>query len=112
MTDNDARFLVYIRDSIALVREYAGGGRESFDTEPVVKDAILRRLETLADAAGRLSPELKSRHPVTPWRAITGFRNIAAHGYMEVRSDGVWEIIEEHLDPIQTVVDEELSRDT
>ncbi len=74
----------------------------------MVQDAILRRLETLADATGKLSPELKARHPGTRWRAVTGFRNIAAHAYMDVQTDIVWEVIEEHLPALEAVVDEEL----
>jgi uncharacterized protein with HEPN domain len=111
LTANDERFLTYIRESIARVHEYARGGRESFLHEPMVQDAILRRLETVADAAGRLTPDLKARHPDTRWRAITGFRNIAAHAYMDVQADLVWEIIQEHLPALASVVDEELGAD-
>jgi uncharacterized protein with HEPN domain len=41
VTDSDRRFLEYIRDSIALVREYARGGRETFVRDHMVQDAIL-----------------------------------------------------------------------
>lgn len=59
MTDQDQRFLEYMHDSIVLVREYTQGGRDAFMRDHMVQDAVLRRIETLADAAGRLSPELK-----------------------------------------------------
>ena len=45
--------LSYIRESIARIGEYTRGGREAFDREPMVQDAVLRRLETLADARSR-----------------------------------------------------------
>ena len=41
------------------------------------QDAVLRRLETLADAVNRLPDLLTRRHPATPWREKYGFRNIA-----------------------------------
>jgi uncharacterized protein with HEPN domain len=44
------------------------------------QEAILWRLETMGETTGRLSDEVKSRHPQIRWRAIYGFRNIAAHG--------------------------------
>ena len=61
------------------------------------QDAVLWRLETLAEATNRLTPELKARQPDIRWRAIYGFRNIAAHGYLDLHIDRVWEIVETHL---------------
>jgi uncharacterized protein with HEPN domain len=46
-----------------------------------VQDAVLGRLEILADATAQLSTELKGRHGEIPWREVYGFRNIAAHAY-------------------------------
>jgi uncharacterized protein with HEPN domain len=53
---------------------------------------------------------LKDRHPELRWRAIYGFRNIAAHAYLELRLDQVWEIVEQHLPALKIVVDDELAR--
>jgi len=100
--------LRYIRESIVRIGEYTKGGRETFDRDPMVQDAVLRRLETLADAAHRLSEELKARHPEIRWRAVYGFRNIAAHAYLDVHLDPVWEIVEVHLPILGAAVDAEL----
>jgi uncharacterized protein with HEPN domain len=67
-------------------------------------------LKRLAEATGRLSDEIKQRHPHVRWRAIYGFRNIAAHGYLELSLDLVWEIITLHLSNLKAVVTEELAR--
>ncbi len=72
------------------------------------QDAVPWRLETLAEAMGKLSPALKDRHPAVHWRAITGFRNNAAHAYLDLRLDLVWEIVERHLTDLKRIVDEEL----
>lgn len=90
--------------------QYARGSRDAFFTEQVVQDAVLRRMETLADAAGRLSSELKGRHPNITWREIYGFRNVAAHAYLEMDLERVWETIELHLPALKEAVDEELER--
>lgn len=89
MTESrDQRHLGYIRASIRLIDEYTReGGREAFLTQPLVQDAVLRRLETLAEAAGKLSDAVKARHPEIPWRAVVGFRNIAAHAYLELLAE-------------------------
>ena len=103
--------LKYIRQSIMRIEQYTGGSREAFLSEPIVQDAVLRRLETLADAINRLSNTLKARHPTIPWRQVYGFRNIAAHAYEEIDLTRVWEIVEVYMPVLKSVVDRELSED-
>jgi len=109
-SERDLDLLSYIEESIALIEQYSQGGRQVFLREQIVQDAILRRLETLADAAHRLSEPLKQRHPLVPWRDIYGFRNIVAHGYMELRIEVAWETVETDLPALKLVVAEELRR--
>jgi len=78
--ERDQDLLRYIQESSGRIEQYTSGGRAAFLSDRMVQDAVLRRLETLAEAANRLSAELKVRHPGIPWRAIHGFRNVAAHG--------------------------------
>ena len=86
--------LQYIRQSITRIEQYTRGSREAFHSEPIVQDAVLRRIETLADAVNRLSDTLKARHPTIPWRQVHGFRNVAAHAHQEIDLTRVWEIVE------------------
>jgi uncharacterized protein with HEPN domain len=100
--------LRYIRQSIARIQQYTQGGREAFFRETIVQDAVLRRLETLADAVNRLSETVKARHPTIPWRQVYGFRNIAAHACEEIDLTRVWEIVEVYVPVLKVVVDREL----
>jgi len=101
--------LRYIRQSIARIEEYTRGGRQAFLREPIVQDAVLRRLETLADAVGKLSDAVKARHPEIPWRQVYGFRNIAAHAYEDIDLARVWEIVADYLPALKPVIDRELT---
>ena len=76
-----------------------------------MQDAVLWRLQTLADAAWRLGDEVKERDPEIPWRAVYGFRNVAAHAYLELQLDRVWEIVDRYLPALRAAVDQELARD-
>jgi uncharacterized protein with HEPN domain len=67
-------------------------------------------METLGDAASKLSDELKARHPSLPWREIHGFRNVTAHDYQTIDLARVWDTVERHLPELSDVVDEELAR--
>ncbi|GBF52998.1 nucleotidyltransferase [Microcystis sp. 0824] len=48
----------------------------------MISDAIIRRLQTLAESTQRLSEELKANIPDVDWRNISGFRNILVHDYL------------------------------
>ncbi len=100
--------LRYIRQSIVRIEQYTHGGREAFLSEPIVQEAVLRRLETLADAISKLSESLKARHPMIPWRQVSGFRNVAAHAYEEIDLTRVWEIVEDYVPVLRSAVDREL----
>ena len=106
--DRDRRYLSYIRQAIVLIEIRTRGGRDVFMSDVDIQDAVLWRLETLAEATGKLSQGVKDRHSELRWRAIYGFRNIAAHGYLDLHLDRVWEIVEDHLPALKAVVDEEL----
>lgn len=78
----DRALLMYIRDSIDLIRAYTRGGSARPLPRTAERDAVVHRMETVGDAAGHLSaPPLRERHPDIPWETITGFRNRLAHGH-------------------------------
>ena len=111
---NDRAYLEHMAENIQIIREYLGGpeGRpeaELFFGNRLIQDGVVRRLETLADAAGHLSEVLKARHPQIDWRKMTGFRNRLAHGYLEIDLNIVWEIVAADLLPLQAIVDRELN---
>ena len=69
------------------------------------------RLQTISDAARNdVSDELRKRHPEVPWRAVFGFRNVAAHGYAGLNLRLIWEIVDTGLDDLLNAVEGELNR--
>jgi uncharacterized protein with HEPN domain len=108
--ERETERLRYIQTSIARITEYTRGGRDVFLGENIVQDAVLRRLETLADATNKLSVATKSRHLEIPWRQVYGFRNIAAHAYEGLDLGRVWEILENYLPSLALAVEQELSQ--
>lgn len=111
---DDSVYLEHIAESIDLVGRYLTGVEGTLDERLFyddlrTQDAVLRRMETLADAASHLSEALKARHPEIPWRQIGDFRNVLAHGYTDIRLDRVWQAIVADLPALQGVVDGELA---
>lgn len=110
--ERDRRYLTYILNAINLIEQRTRSGRDAFLDDIDIQDAVLWRLETLSEATGRLSDEIKNRHPEIRWRAIYGFRNIAAHGYISLQIDRVWEIVDVHLPQLKHAVQGELDQGT
>ena len=107
----EQRALAYIRESITLIEGWTARGVSEALAEELTRDAILWRLQTLADAAAnKLSEGLRSRYPEIQWPLIAGFRNVAAHAYMDVRLSQVAAIIQEDLPALRAVVEQELAR--
>jgi uncharacterized protein with HEPN domain len=105
----DLEYLEFIAESIRLVSEYTRGGKDHFLAEVGNQDQVLRRMEVLADAAGKLSQEARAAHPEIEWDAITGFRNRIAHGYIDVNLELVWDAVQ-RLPELQKAVDDELAQ--
>ena len=109
--DRERQYLDFIAESIRRIQQYLPDGLPAFLDDPMRQDAIVWRLQAIADAAkNHLSDELKARHPDVPWRAVYGFRNVAAHQYADINLDLVWEIATLHLATLDRAVGAELSR--
>ncbi|MGQ0816112.1 MAG: HepT-like ribonuclease domain-containing protein [Gemmatimonadota bacterium] len=65
--------------------------RETFNRDWVIQDALIRELEILGEAAGRVSVDLIRAHPEIPWREVTGMRHKLVHDYFFVDLDIVWQ---------------------
>jgi len=106
--DRELRYLTYIRDTIRTIEQHTASGPEAFLEDEVLQAAVIRWLETLADATRHLSTELKERQPGIPWTEVTNFRNRVAHGYLDIDLNLVWRVVEEDLPPLKVVVEQEL----
>jgi uncharacterized protein with HEPN domain len=96
--NEDLVYLKYILDCVNIIEVYSQGGKQNFLDNSMVQDAILRRLQTLAESTQRLSEEIKTSIPDVDWRNISGFRNILVHNYLGgIDLDLVWNVIENYL---------------
>lgn len=91
MQPRDAVFLSHMLGAVDRLSDLLSRtDRDMFDRDWVVQDAVIRELEVLGEAAGRVSPEFAASHPEIPWREITGIRHKLIHGYFAVDLAIVW----------------------
>lgn len=62
--------------------------------------ALVRLLEILGEAAGRVTSTLREKHPRVPWRDISATRNRIIHEYFNVDMEVVGAIIRDDLPPL------------
>ena len=78
-SSRDRSALFDIRDNAALARDFVGSvPLDEFKADRRAFYAATRALEIISEAARRLSPDLRERHPSLPWRAIMGVGNAFA----------------------------------
>ena len=80
----------HAQEVIELVR---GRSRYDLDSNRLLALAIVRLLEIIGEAAGRVPPEEQARRPSVPWPSIVGLRNRLIHGYDDIDHDIVWQIV-------------------
>jgi len=71
--------------------------------------AVTPCLEIISEAARRLSPALRARHPELPWRSIMGAGNVYRHDYDNVVEELVWRTVQQSLAPLMAVVETEIA---
>jgi uncharacterized protein with HEPN domain len=83
----------------------SGLTEEAFMRSRLHQNAVIRSLEVIGEAAGKISSQTRSRHPEIPWREIIGMRHRLIHGYAEVRLDLVWTVARERLAPLVSALE-------
>ncbi len=69
-------------------RAFVGGLDEAaFRASRLHQTAVIRSLEIIGEAAGKVSPATQAARPEIPWRWITRIRHRLIHGYAESRLD-------------------------
>ena len=59
----------------------------------MLRFALVRCVEIIDEAAGRLSDATCANSPEIPWSAIVGMRNRLVHAYFDVDTEIVWKTV-------------------
>lgn len=88
----------HLLDALAQIAEYTHGlDEEAFRTDSMRRDAVVRQLMIVGEAAGRLSAAFRASHADLPWQDIRGMRNRLVHDYINVNWNLVWDTVQHDL---------------
>lgn len=94
----DAVYLLDILKAAKLALNYLKGKtKEDFFRDIQCQDAVIRRLEIIGEAAGRVSSTTTAKFPDLPWKKMVSMRNIMIHEYDDVDLAIVWDTVQNDL---------------
>ena len=104
--DRDAPHIVDMVGSARLVRGYLEGvTQDDFMRNVQLQDSVIRRMEVIGEAAGRVSASFRQGHPAIPWGRIIGMRNRMIHTYDAVDLDIVWTTAHERIPELLALIE-------
>ncbi len=95
-------FIADILECIRKIKIYTSGmSYDDFMKDDKTKDAVLRNLEIIGEAAKQISRNIREKYEEIPWKQIIGLRNRLIHGYFVVDYDIVWDIVKKELPELE-----------
>ena len=89
--------LVYVGHMLDMARQarqlVAGKTRADYDADIVLRLALAHLVQSVGEAARRVSPVLQHANPDIPWRNIVGIRHKVVHDYFYVDFDIIWDVV-------------------
>lgn len=109
---NDDRIRVrhMIDGAQSAVQFMTGRTRQDLNRDRMLLFAVIRAIEILGEAAGKVSQETRTANTTVPWAAIVSMRNRLIHGYFDIDTGIVWKTVTEEipglLPALRTLIDE------
>lgn len=99
----DARiYLDDILSSVSRIRSYIGDMTFSeFEQDQKTQDAVIRNLEIIGEAVGKLPEHIFRSNPQVEWQKIKALRNILVHEYFGIHFGIVWDVIQNKLEQLE-----------
>ena len=99
--------LDHAREAIGMI---AGKKPEDLAKERMLELSLVRLVEVIGEAAGRVSRTGQAKYPKIPWREVIGMRNRLVHGYDSVDLNVLWDTVELDLPPLIAQLETILSK--
>ena len=72
---------------------FEAASADALESDRTLHLALLYLVQTVGEAATRLSDEVRAAHPEIPWKDIIGMRNRLAHGYDQILRERLHETV-------------------
>ena len=112
MRSEDRIRLRHMLDAAQDALSFAEGRcREDLDSDRQFVLAVVKCVEIIGEATGKVSDEARSAIPELPWQDIIHMRHRLIHAYYDVDLDIVWSTLREDLPALVDVLQQHLKSD-
>lgn len=113
MHRNDAIRLQHMLDSAREALLFvAGRERGELDENRMLLLSLVKSVEIIGEAAGRVSDECRNACTEIPWLNIIGMRNRLIHAYFNINVDIVWQTVTGELPSLVSALENCLASST
>jgi uncharacterized protein with HEPN domain len=92
MLPEDRIRITHMRDACVSVSRFIEGKRSAdLSGDQMLQFALVRAIEIIGEAAGRVSEDVQKAAPEIPWRESVGIRNRLVHAYFDVDLGILWQ---------------------
>jgi uncharacterized protein with HEPN domain len=107
--DRDAAYIRDIVDSCRALESYTRGKVvDDFRLDPILQDAVARRLFLIGEAVKGLSDGFKLALPGVDWKNIARLRDRLAHHYWTIEIDKIWELVRDYVPVLRAMLEPHL----
>jgi uncharacterized protein with HEPN domain len=108
---DDTVYLREMLDAIAATDEYTTDiSYETFFAERMRRDAVIKQIENIGEAARKLSASFRKKHFEIPWLQIINMRHRATHEYSSLDWRVVWDTATNDLAPLKESIEQILNQ--
>lgn len=101
MQKDDTVYLGHMLDMARKVSvRVSGRSKADYDADEDLRFVVAHLIQTIGEAAARVSMPTQKANPEIPWKNITGIRHRIVHDYMGVDYDILWEVAMRHMPPL------------
>lgn len=101
----DKSRLEHILDAIDIIMERANDMTyDSLVADKILFGGIVYYTMIIGEAAYKLSRAFISAHPQTNWQEMADMRHHLVHGYYQVDSAIIWEVVQHNLKPLRNEI--------
>ncbi len=95
--EDRVRVLHMIEAAETALEFVSGRQRADLDSDRMLLFALVRAIEVIGEAAGRLSEGARKEAPGIPWPPIISMRNRLIHAYFDVNHDILWKTVNQEV---------------
>ena len=107
MERRDQIIVKKVLSEISIAQEMVGEQTlEQFMKNEMLMRAIGMTVINIGELVKNLSENCRRAYPAIPWKAVAGFRDIAAHKYQTLRMEDVYETVQTDFPTLQAQLEE------